>query len=329
MPKVSVIIPTYNYSHFLREAIQSVLDQTFGDFEVIVVDDGSTDDTRQVVSSFTDPRIKYIYQENRGVSAARNTGISACCGEYIALLDSDDVWVSSQKLDLQVRILDARPEVSVVCSDVNIIDVDTGVFINTLWNNDQRLGRFNPHVSSKKLFRRLLARGCFIPTSSTLFRHVVFDIVGLFDESLRTHEVWDMSVRVLLRFDMALIDTPLVNYRQHNTSLSAQWHEMHDDGINVLYKAINTLPLKPKDVRVIKRRMARNYCKYGRGLVVNDMIPLGRDKLLTSIKLNPWNIEPYIYLIGSLLGSRIILGFKSLKKLIEYNFLRGQSDSTT
>ena len=328
MPKVSVIIPTYNYSHFLGEAIQSVLDQTFGDFEVVVVDDGSTDDTKQVVSSFTDPRIKYIYQENRGVSAACNTGISACCSDYVALLDSDDVWVP-QKLDLQVRILDSRPEVSVVCSDVNIIDADTSVFINTLWNNDRRLGRFNPRMAPDKLFRRLLARGCFIHPSSTLFRRVVFDEAGLFDESLKTHEVWDLSVRVLLRFNMALIDTPLVNYRQHTTSLSAQWHEMHDDGINVLYKAIDTLPFKPGDVRAIKRRMARNYCKYGRGLVVNDMIPLGREKLLTSIKLNPWNIEPYIYLAGSLLGSHIILGIKSLKKRIEYNFLRGRPDSTT
>ena len=328
MPKVSVIIPTYNYSHFLGEAIRSVLDQTFGDFEIVVVDDGSTDDTKQVASRFADPRIKYIYQENRGVSAARNTGISACCGDYVALLDSDDIWVP-QKLELQVKILDSRPEVSAVCSDVNIIDIETGVFINTLWNNDRRLGPFNPRMSSKKLFRRLLSRGCFIHPSSTLFRHVVFDEAGLFDESLRTHEVWDMSVRVLLRFDMALIDIPLVNYRQHDTSLSAQWHEMHDDGINVLYKAINTLPLKPGDVQAIKHRMARNNCEYGSGLVVNDMIPLGREKLLTSIKLNPWNIKPYIYLAGSLLGSHIILGIKSLKKRLENNSLRGQPDSTT
>jgi glycosyltransferase involved in cell wall biosynthesis len=328
MPKVSVIIPTYNYGHFLRESIQSVLDQTFGDFEVIVVDDGSTDDTKQMVSSIADPRIKYIYQENRGVSAARNTGISACCGDYVALLDSDDIWVP-QKLELQVRILDSRPEVSVVCSDVNIIDEHTGVFINTLWNNDRRLGPFNPRMAPKKLFRRLLSRGCFIHPSSTLFRREVFDEVGLFDESLRTHEVWDMSVRVLLRFDMALIDIPLVNYRQHDTSLSTQWHEMHDDGISVLYKAIGTLPLKPGDVRAIKQRMARNNCEYGSGLVVNDMIPLGREKLLTSIKLNPWNIKPYIYLAGSLLGSHIILGIKSLKKRLEYNSLRGQPDSTT
>lgn len=90
--KVSVIIPTYNYGRFLGEAIQSVLDQTFTDFELIVVDDGSTDNTKEVVSSFKDSRIKYIFQENCGVSAAQNTGIRASTGEYIAILGSDDKW---------------------------------------------------------------------------------------------------------------------------------------------------------------------------------------------------------------------------------------------
>jgi glycosyltransferase involved in cell wall biosynthesis len=328
MPKVSVIIPTYNYDRFLGEAIHSVLAQTFQDFELVVVDDGSTDNTKQVVSNFADERIKYIYQQNQGVSAARNTGISACCGDYVALLDADDVWVP-QKLELQVKILDSRPDIAAVCSDVYVVDAHTGVTINRFWNDGRRLGTFNPHMAPKKLLRRLLARGCFIHPSSTIFRRVVFDEVGLFDESLQTHEVWELSVRILLHFDIALIDTPLVKYRQHAANLSAKWHEMEEDGVKVLYKAINTLPLTPDDVRVIKRRLARNNCEYGSGLVVNDRIPLGREKLLASIKLNPWNIKPYIYLAGSFLGSRIILGLKSWKKRTEYHFFRSQPDSTT
>jgi len=91
MPKVSVIIPTYNYGRFLGEALQSVLDQTFDDFDLIVVDDGSTDNTKEVVASFEDNRIKYIYQQNRGVAAAQNVGILASKGEYVALLGADDV----------------------------------------------------------------------------------------------------------------------------------------------------------------------------------------------------------------------------------------------
>ena len=134
MPVVSAIIPTYNFGRFLGEAIQSVLDQTFTDFELIVVDDGSTDDTREVVGSFNDSRIRYIYQENRGLPAARNTGIKASRGEYIAFLDSDDIWLT-QNLELKVKSLDSHPDAGLVCSDGYNFDDATGAIIGTLWHD--------------------------------------------------------------------------------------------------------------------------------------------------------------------------------------------------
>ena len=110
MPRVSVVIPTYNRAGYVSEAVKSVLNQTFHDFEVIVVDDGSTDNTPDVIDSFKDTRIRYLYQENRGVSAAMNTGILASTAEYIAILDSDDVLVE-EALQKSVAFLDEHPEV--------------------------------------------------------------------------------------------------------------------------------------------------------------------------------------------------------------------------
>ena len=114
-PKVSVIIPTYNCAHFLPDAIQSVLDQSFQDFELIVVDDGSTDNTEEVVRSFSDTRLTYIRQVHQERSAARNTGIQASGGEYVTFLDSDDRYLPG-KLSLQVPVLDAHPDKGMVIS---------------------------------------------------------------------------------------------------------------------------------------------------------------------------------------------------------------------
>src|SRR5437867_1708261 len=120
MPKVSIVIPTYNYGRYVVEAVESVLNQSFQDREVIVVDDGSTDDTRERLERFRG-RIRYIYQRNKGLPAARNTGIRAARGAYVAFLDSDDLWLP-EKLALQVPILDTRQQVGMVYTDAHLFD---------------------------------------------------------------------------------------------------------------------------------------------------------------------------------------------------------------
>ncbi len=120
MPKVSVIIPTYNCAHYLADALESVFQQTFSDYEVIVVDDGSPDNTKEVVERFITrypSRLKYIYQPHQERSVARNNGIQAASGEYIAFLDADDQWLP-HKLSIQVPILDEHPEIGLVHSDI-------------------------------------------------------------------------------------------------------------------------------------------------------------------------------------------------------------------
>ena len=120
-PLVSVIIPTYNGSRFIRETIQSVLDQTYNNLEIMVVDDGSTDDTSLIVKSITDQRITYIQQKNAGVSPARNHGITVSKGDYIAFLDHDDVWLPC-KLEKQLSLFEQNPKVALIYSDAFIIN---------------------------------------------------------------------------------------------------------------------------------------------------------------------------------------------------------------
>ena len=112
---ISVIIPAYNHAKYLSEAIQSVLNQTYQNFEILIVDDGSTDNTRQVVQNYTDQRIKYIYQENRGLAASRNAGLRVTQGEYVAFLDADDIFLP-HKLEVQLDWFEAHPSCGMVFS---------------------------------------------------------------------------------------------------------------------------------------------------------------------------------------------------------------------
>jgi glycosyltransferase involved in cell wall biosynthesis len=327
MPKVSVVIPTYNYGRFLGEAIQSVLDQTYQDFEIFVVDDGSTDNTKEVVISFKDHRIKYVYKKNSGVSAARNTGICASDGEYIAFLDSDDTWLP-QNLELKVKLLDSHPKVALVCSDSYVFDNLTGATLGRLWHDRPFLRGFSPRRASQHPLKEMLFQeACFIRASLTMVRRVVFTKVGYFDESLRTAEDWDMFVRIVQQFPIETIDIPLGRRRKHGAALTASWAREYPEALNALNKAIRSYSLSNEELTIAKRTLARIQFAYGREMIVNGRIAMGREKLLVSIRVNPWCIRPYIYLAGSFLGSGVILTLKSWKKRLERHFVRCQPSS--
>ncbi|OGO23190.1 MAG: hypothetical protein A2144_11185 [Chloroflexi bacterium RBG_16_50_9] len=316
MPRVSVVMPTYNRAHFIAETVQSVLGQTFADFELIVVDDGSTDNTKEVIGSLKDPRIRYIYQENRGVSAARNTGIRTASGEYIAFQDSDDIWLP-QNLELKVRRLDARPDIALVCSDAYIFNSHTGVTLGRRWHDKPFHYCIDPEKAARQPLKELLSRGCFITPQATMVRRLVFDDVGYFDESLRTQEDWDMFVRIVRHFPIETIDVPLVSIRQHDVSLSASWDRMYFGATVVLNKALKSYSLSNTELNLVKSRLARLHLSYGKSLVANGRIDLGREKLLAAIKIKPWLIRPYFYLAASLLGNAGIFRLKSWKKRLK------------
>jgi len=195
-PLVSVILPTYNRGWILKEAIDSVIGQDFKDWELIVVDDGSTDDTGCLLEGYG-RRLRVHFQPRRGVSAARNAGIQKAAGRYITFLDSDDLWLPG-KLAAQVDFFSANPK-AVACQ-TDEIWIRRGVRVNPK--------RYHLK-SSEALFERSLKR-CMVSPSAVMVRRFLFDEVGLFDENLPACEDYDLWLRVTCRYSVALIPTPLI-----------------------------------------------------------------------------------------------------------------------
>jgi glycosyltransferase involved in cell wall biosynthesis len=253
-PIISVIIPTYNRGEYICETIESVFEQTYKDFEIIIVDDGSTDDTRQLIEPYLS-RIKYIYQENAGVSAARNTGIIASESEYVAFLDSDDLWLTN-KLKLQMEFLDSNPQLGMVYADACMFSNDQIIYSSFL-----KLKKF---TSYGYIFGNLIKED-FIITSTVLVRREVFKDVGTFDESLSVAEDYDMWLRIARKYQIGLINECLVKYRKHNTNISSLKSITYPDmEIRVLKKhEVSEYPDQDYIKQCIKKRMAELYFSHG------------------------------------------------------------------
>jgi glycosyltransferase involved in cell wall biosynthesis len=199
---VSVVIPVFNGSEFLSQAIESALGQTYTPLELIVIDDGSTDDTANIAQSYGD-RLAYHHQENLGVAAALNRGIREAQGKYIAWLSHDDVFLP-HKLERQVAYLGEHPEFRAIYSDFYIIDAAGEIIkeIETPW--------YPRDIAIWKLFGSMYING-----SSTLIERTCFDDVGLFNEQLRYSQDMDMWMRMELVFDIGRIPEKLVKWRSH------------------------------------------------------------------------------------------------------------------
>ena len=204
LPNVSVIIPTYQRAHLIRESIDSVLAQTFQDFEIIVVDDGSTDGTHEVVSGYRN-QVRYIYQENSGPSTARNTGIKAAQGEFIAFQDSDDLWLP-EKLALQVPLFDRDPDIGLVYCDMSYFRSDGPC---------DRPSSFKSHAppASGYALRELFVNGTPMHTPTAIVKRQCFNEVGSFDEGLRYFEDQAMWFRLAGVYKIDYVDAPLVECR--------------------------------------------------------------------------------------------------------------------
>jgi glycosyltransferase involved in cell wall biosynthesis len=222
---VSVVIPSYNYGRYVTEAVDSALGQTYRDLEVIVVDDGSTDDTRERLAPYGD-RIRYIYQENRGLPGARNTAIRASRGEWIALLDADDLW-HPEKTEVQLRAARAHGP----CAVIGSTPVD---------------GAMPEHLPPDPEVRRLGLRDFLLATpfgtTSALIRRDCFDEVGLFDERLRAVEDRDMWLRIAARLPIAHAMLPCWWYRRHDGQMTRDPRSMYANYVRVLENFFATHP---------------------------------------------------------------------------------------
>jgi len=206
LPKVSVIVTTYNRAHMVTETIDSILNQTFKDFELIVVDNESTDETEEVIQSFTDERVRYFKHQNNGVVAVnRNYGVRKAEGQYVAFCDDDDLWIP-EKLERQLQEFEKDSQIGLVCT--NAINFD---------RRGEHGKRLRTALKDSDLtFESLVWKNSIIG-SSVLVKRQVIDDVGLMDESpeIFTAEDRELWIRVAKRYEIKYISLPLVKYRTH------------------------------------------------------------------------------------------------------------------
>lgn len=244
-PRVSVLLPTYNRAAYLRQAIESALNQTFRDIEVVIVDDGSTDDTAQIVQRINDPRVRYIYQANRGVAAALNTAWRASRGDYLARLDSDDIWLPNLLAEF-VTTLDADPDLGLVYARAQWMDAQGNALPQILGAPEKFPGQW---------LKSLVYGDCVCPIA-VMFRRDCMERTGGYDESLIGNEDWDLWLRMAMHYRFAFRNEILARYRAHSqnltSSVSARSLRLFDDRLRVLEKFFarsdvpaDVLPLKP------------------------------------------------------------------------------------
>ncbi|MGW8301017.1 MAG: glycosyltransferase family 2 protein [Desulfobacterales bacterium] len=234
-PLVSVIIPTYNRGWVVQEAIDSVLDQDFSDYELIVVDDGSNDNTREILGAYG-KAITVLQQSNRGVSAARNRGIAEAAGRLIAFLDSDDLWLP-RKLTTQVKFFEENADA--VINQTQEIWIRNGLRVNP---------KKRHHKFSGMIFERSLAL-CLVSPSAVMIKKSLFDAVGVFDEQLPACEDYDLWLRVSCRYPVHLMDTPLIIKRGGHDDQLSKAAGLDKYRIQSLMKIIDSDLLTPQQYR--------------------------------------------------------------------------------
>ncbi len=250
-PLVSVIIPTFNRGWILREAIDSVLAQDFRDFELIVVDDGSTDDTGRILDSYGQD-LTVLRQSNRGVSAARNLGIGAAAGQLIAFLDSDDLWLP-RKLSVQVDFFSSHPDAMI--NQTEEIWIRNGV-------------RVNPKTRHQKFSGLIFERSlelCLVSPSAVMMRRTLFDQVGLFDEDLPACEDYDLWLRISWRFPVHLIETALIIKRGGHADQLSKAPGLDKFRIQSLQKIIESGQLSEDSCRAAVQTMLDKCTIYAGG----------------------------------------------------------------
>lgn len=226
-PLVSVVIPAYNYGEFLPETLQSILGQSYRPLEIIVVDDGSTDNTREMVAHVAPGHIRYLSQENKGQAAARNRGIREARGELIAFSDADDVWLP-EKLGRQVEVFRRNPNADIVYCDVYKFS-SARTFPKTLWEEKG----ITPCRGGRECLPQLFERN-FIPGAMTVVRKRAFNQFGYYDETLRVCEEYSLWVNMLLAgAQIDYVPAPLAKYRQHPKQLTANIERIEQGNLGV------------------------------------------------------------------------------------------------
>ncbi len=247
MPLISVIIPVYNGEKTIKDTIESVLNQTFSDLELIVINDGSQDATSEIVNRIREPRLKFFSYPNAGLAASRNRGISLAVGEFISFIDADDLW-TPDKLESQFNALQVNAQAAVAYSWTDWID-ESGQFL--------RPGGYI--IANGNVYEQLLKRDFIEGGSNVLIRTQALAEVGGFDESLNAVEDWDMWLRLAARYEFASIPSPQILYRISPNSMSTDVWKMETASLQVIERAFADAP---QSVKIQKRAIFGERYKY-------------------------------------------------------------------
>ncbi|MGA1867625.1 MAG: glycosyltransferase [bacterium] len=306
MSFVSVIIPTYNRDWFIGDAIKSVLQQTYMDFEIIIVDDGSTDKTQERIKSFFNKKIKYFYKKNGGAASALNLGIKHSKGKYIARLDSDDIF-EPEKLEKQVKLLDSNQDIGLVYTQAYNIDENGNIL--ELYPKNHTC----PQESLKTL-RHFL----FPPSQSIMFRKNCIDKIGYFDENMPITEDWDFCIRMAQYYQFAYIDEPLVKIRKHTYMITANKIETAHAILKVMQKHAKILSMGEGNTWI-----GQHYYSLGRIYFYKRNYQSAKKIFFQALKYDPRSWRNYIFLGLTYLPNFMIEAIRYLKSIIStYSHLK-------
>ncbi len=295
MPRVSIVIPTFNCDRFIRRTVDSALAQTYRDFEVIVVDDGSTDGTRSIISEYGDS-VRYIFQSNQGASAARNTALENASGEFIAYLDADDLWVPN-KLARQIEYLDAHPDCGLVHTEVAVVD-EQGAVLHARFNLDTQRS-----VPQGACLRELLQRS-HIQTLTVMERRCAFDRAGKFDLRLPIAQDYLHWIQVVLEgYEIGYLPDPLGLYRWRAGSLMASQRRLVADFVTICQILLKECALEQNHGRDVAQLVEVQLYQQQRQLAYLERVEcsgvVARQRLRSLIRQWPLRFELYADLAKS------------------------------
>jgi glycosyltransferase involved in cell wall biosynthesis len=291
MPRISVVIPTYNREPFVAKAVRSALNQSFQDREIIVVDDGSTDQTRAALQSYRD-RIQYIYQDNSGVSAARNAGVKAARGEWLAFLDSDDEW-SAEYLSKQMKRAEEFPRVCMQTADCVFIGQDGRK--NSYFDMNGAAAEFKgeDYLFVREPFSFVIRHGPW-QVGSTIIRREAIMKAGLFDTSLRISEDLDLMARVAQQGPFGMIREALVSVYRREEAIESLTNQAKDNPIQaresderIYVKLARIQTLKYTERKALNRVMSANRRAIGNLLLMNGRRKEARDCYKRALFMHP------------------------------------------
>lgn len=305
---ISVIIPTYNSTKYIGEAINSVLRQTITNYEIIVVDDGSTDNTKEIIDN-NFPQVRYFYIPHQGVSRARNYGIERARGEFIAFLDADDLWLP-EKLEKQIGVFNSDQELMLVFTEHRFFD-----------SNGIREATFS---KKERLMKGDVVKNIFlyshVALPTVMVRKNVFQEIGYFDENLNVAEDDNLWIRIALKFRIQLLDEVLVHCRMTENSLSRTTSNV----VTGVLKNVELIEKKYPDLRKrlgrvnIRRKKSYIYSDYGYFYFSNRDYEMSRRYYLKSITYY-FNLGSLIYLFFSFFPRSIIEKVRVYKRKYEFS----------